>query len=261
CLLRGADVIVNTDGDNQYDGAAIPALTAPILAGEADIVIGDRGTDRIAHFSPFKRLLQRAGSAVVRRISGLEVRDAVSGFRAYSREAALSTNVFSEFSYTIETIIQAGRAGVSVVSVPVGTNAVTRPSRLFKSIPSFLSKQLMTLVRSYVMYNPLRVFALIGLALMTLGALPVMRFVIFYLMGDGDGKLQSLVIGGVLLVVGFITLTLALLADAVAVNRRLLETTVATLRRIELERMEERAAAQETAAADESDQPPRRAAS
>ncbi|MEL6574656.1 MAG: glycosyltransferase family 2 protein [Pseudomonadota bacterium] len=234
CLVRGADVIVNTDGDNQYAGDCIRDLVAPILAGEADIAIGDRGTDRIDHFSPLKRLLQRSGSRVVRTISGLDVEDAVSGFRAYSREAALSTNVLSEFSYTIETLIQAGNNGIAVVSVPVRTNPVTRESRLFKSIPSFLSKQLITLLRSYVMYYPLRVFTAIGMLLVLAGTLPVVRFVWFFLQGDGEGRLQSLVIGGVFVVVGFITLTLALLADAVAMNRRLLEQTLRSVRRLEL---------------------------
>ncbi|MEL6765550.1 MAG: glycosyltransferase family 2 protein [Pseudomonadota bacterium] len=234
-LIRGADVIVNTDGDNQYAGDCIRDLVAPILAGEADIAIGDRGTDRIDHFSPLKRLLQRSGSRVVRTISGLQVEDAVSGFRAYSREAALSTNVLSEFSYTIETLIQAGNNGIAVVSVPVRTNPVTRESRLFKSIPSFLSKQLITLLRSYVMYYPLRVFTALGVLLVVAGSLPVLRFLWFFAQGDGDGKLQSLVIGGVFVVVGFITLTLALLADAVAMNRRLLEQTLRSVRRLELD--------------------------
>ncbi|MEM7499255.1 MAG: glycosyltransferase family 2 protein [Pseudomonadota bacterium] len=234
-LMRGADVIVNTDGDNQYDAACIEALVAPVVEGRADIAIGDRGTDRIDHFSPLKRLLQRSGSSVVRTISGLKVNDAVSGFRAYSREAALATNVLSGFSYTIETLIQAGNNGVAVVSVPVSTNPVTRKSRLFKSIPSFLSKQLITLLRSYVMYYPLRVFTIIGAALVAVGALPLLRFAWFFLQGDGDGRLQSLVIGGVLMVVGFIVLTMALLADAVAMNRRLLEQTLRTVRRLELE--------------------------
>ncbi|MEO0427210.1 MAG: glycosyltransferase family 2 protein [Pseudomonadota bacterium] len=234
-LIRGADVIVNTDGDNQYDAGCIADLTAPIVARQADIAIGDRGTDRISHFSPLKRMLQRSGSAVVRTISGLKVEDAVSGFRAYSRDAALTTNVLSEFSYTIETLIQAGNNGIAVVSVPVRTNPVTRESRLFKSIPSFLSKQLITLLRSYVMYYPLRVFTALGALLIVTGMLPVLRFVWFYLQGDGDGRLQSLVIGGVFVVVGVITLTLALLADAVAMNRRLLEQTLRSVRRLELD--------------------------
>ncbi|MEM6946145.1 MAG: glycosyltransferase family 2 protein, partial [Pseudomonadota bacterium] len=201
-LSRGADVVVNTDGDNQYDGRSIRELVRPLLEGRADIVIGDRGTDRISHFSWLKRLLQRTGSRVVRTISGLKIKDAVSGFRAYSREAAIATNVMSEFSYTIETLIQAGNNGMAVISVPVRTNPQTRESRLFKSIPSFLSKQLITLVRSYVMYYPLRVFTALGLVLITVGSLPVMRFVIYFLLGDGAGRLQSLVLGGVFILVG-----------------------------------------------------------
>ncbi|MEM7497854.1 MAG: glycosyltransferase family 2 protein, partial [Pseudomonadota bacterium] len=184
---------------------------------------------------------------VVRTISGLKIKDAVSGFRAYSREAAIATNVMSEFSYTIETLIQAGNNGMAVVSVPVRTNPQTRESRLFKSIPSFLSKQLITLVRSYVMYYPLRVFTALGLVLITVGSLPVMRFVIYFLLGDGAGRLQSLVLGGVFILVGVITLTLALLGDAVAMNRRLLEQTLKSVRRLELESARREEEVQQTA--------------
>lgn len=234
-LERGADIVVNTDGDNQYEGASIPRLVAPIVERRADIVVGDRRTDRVDHFSPTKKTLQKLGSRVVRFLSGVEVRDAVSGFRAYSREAAIATNVLSQFSYTIETIIQAGVSGMKVVSVPVGTNPKTRESRLFKSIPSFIRKQLVTLVRAYVMYRSLRFFSGLGLVLTLLGAAPILRFLADYFVGaGGEGMVQSLVIGTALLITGVLSFALALIADAVAMNRRLLEAQLMATKRLEL---------------------------
>ncbi|MEO1467478.1 MAG: glycosyltransferase family 2 protein [Pseudomonadota bacterium] len=234
-LERGADIIVNTDGDNQYDGACIPDLVRPIVECRADVAIGDRQTETIEHFSPFKKMLQRVGSGVIRSISGLDVRDAVSGFRAYSREAAIRTNVMSRFSYTIETIIQAGATGLVVASVPVRVRAQTRPSRLFRSIPHFLSRQGVTLVRAYVMYRSLTLFSAIGAVLVLVGALPVLRFLVFYALGDGGGHLQSLVLGGVLILAGTLAFALALLADAIAMNRRLLEANLTAMRRLALD--------------------------
>lgn len=186
CLTFGADIIVNTDGDNQYAGADIPKLVAPILAGQADIVVGDRQTDTVAHFSPLKKLLQKVGSSFVRRLSETEVTDAVSGFRAFSREAAIKMNVVSSYSYTIETLIQAGKKHLAVVSVPIGTNAKTRESRLFKSIPDFIQRQVTTIIRMYAMYQPLRAFFYIGLITSLIGLIPIVRFLFFYAIGEGD---------------------------------------------------------------------------
>lgn len=235
CLKLGADIIVNTDGDNQYAGWDIPKLIQPILDGKADVVVGDRNTAKVAHFSPFKKFLQRLGSYVVKTLSGVKVPDAVSGFRAYSRDAALQLNIVSPFSYTIEALIQAGKKHMAVTSVPVETNEKTRESRLFSSIPKFIERQLTTIVRMYAMYQPLKVFFFIGLTLSILGAIPILRFLYFYFTGDGDGHLQSLVLGGVLTILGFISFLIALLADLMNFNRQLIEQTLEKVRRIELE--------------------------
>lgn len=235
CLRRGADIIVNTDGDNQYCGADIPALIAPILRGEADIVVGDRQTQTVAHFSRFKKLLQKYGSAVVRRVSRTTVPDAVSGFRAISREAALHLNIVSPFSYTIEMLIQAGRKKMAVVSVPIRTNAKTRDSRLFRSIPQFLERSLTTMVRMYSMYRPLKFFLAIGALVTLIGMLPVIRFLYLYSIGQGDGHIQSLVLGGAMLVIGLMTFLIGLVADLIGFNRQLVEMTLEKVRRIELE--------------------------
>lgn len=233
-LEFGADIVVNTDGDNQYKGASIVDLVRPILEGRADIVVGDRRTSGIEHFSPLKRKLQKLGSAVVRRLSGLDVDDAVSGFRAYSQDAALRTNVVSSFSYTVETLIQAGNSDLTVVSVPVRTNPQLRKSRLAKGMGTFIRRQMLTMLRSYAMYRALHFFTLVGMVLVSLGLLPIIRFLILFMIGDGQGNVQSLVLGGVLIVLGVIMFAVALLADAIAVNRRLQEQTLATVRRMEL---------------------------
>ncbi len=234
CLQLGADIVVNTDGDNQYAGGDIPKLIQPILAGRADVVVGDRQTGQVSHFSPTKRLLQRFGSFVVRNLSGVDVPDAVSGFRAISRDAALQINIVSSFSYTIEMLIQAGRKNMAVSSVPIGTNASTRESRLFRSIPEFIERSVTTMLRMYAMYRPLRVFLLIGIVLSLIGVVPMLRFLIFFLSGEGAGHIQSLVIGGTLLVIGFITFLIGLVADLINFNRRLIELTLESTRRIEL---------------------------
>jgi len=233
-LALGADIIVNTDGDNQYAGTDIPRLIAPILAGEADIVVGDRQTAKVPHFSFGKKLLQALGSFVVRQLSHTDVPDTVSGFRAISREAALHLNIVSSFSYTIEMLIQAGRKQMTVTSVPVGTNPKNRRSRLFKSIPSFVRQSLVTMVRMYSMYQPLRVFFYIGVALSIVGAVPILRFVYLYMAGQGDGHIQSLVLGGVLVILGFVTLMIGLVADLINFNRQLIEMTLEKVRRLEL---------------------------
>lgn len=233
-LHLGADIIVNTDGDNQYPGGEIPRLIAPILARQASIVVGDRQTQTIAHFSPTKKLLQKVGSSFVSRISGLDIPDVVSGFRAYSRDAALALNVVSAFSYTVETIIQAGNHKEAITHVPIETNAVTRPSRLFKSMGNFLTRQVTTIIRMYALYRPLRTFAMIGGILLILGLLPMVRFLILFAMGEGAGHLQSLVLGGVLVVLGVNTLILGLLADLLGWSRVLQETALEKIRRVEL---------------------------
>jgi glycosyltransferase involved in cell wall biosynthesis len=239
CLGLGADLIVNTDADNQYAGAAIPELVRPILEGRADIVLGDRRPGHLPHFSAGKRRLQSLGSRVVRRLSRFsasEVPDAVSGFRALSRAAALKLNIASSFSYTIEMLIQAGHERMAVASVPVAVNPRTRASRLFRSVPQFLAQSLVTMVRTYTMYKPLRVFTGLGIAFVLAGSVPVIRFLVYYLMGEGTGKVQSLVLGGVLLIFGFVSLLIGVIADLIAFNRSLLETVLEKVRRLEAER-------------------------
>jgi glycosyltransferase involved in cell wall biosynthesis len=235
-LLLGADVIVNTDADNQYAGSAIPDLIRPILEGRADVVVGDRRPATLAHFSPLKRRLQRIGSFVVRRLSGTTVPDAVSGFRALSRSAALRINVLSSFSYTIEMLIQAGKERMAVASVPVPVNPQTRESRLFRSVPQFLTHSMVTTVRTYTRYKPLRVFTYLGGALVVLGGLPVARFLYYYAQGQGNGHVQSLVLGGVLLIFGFVTLLVGVVADLIAFNRMLLEILLTKVRTLESDR-------------------------
>jgi len=235
CLGLGADIIVNTDGDNQYAGGDIPKLVQPIVDGKAEIVIGDRQTHKIKQFSAFKKFLQKLGSRVVRQLSGTDVPDVVSGFRAISRDAALKLNIISPYSYTIEMVIQAGKKNMAIAHVPVSINPKTRESRLFKSIPSFVGRQLSSMIRMYAMYEPLRVFFYIGLIISIIGALPVIRFLYFYFTGDGSGHLQSLVLGGVLLIIGFITFMIGLVADLISFNRQLTEITLEKIRKIELQ--------------------------
>lgn len=234
CLSLGADIIVNTDGDNQYAGRDIEKLVRPILDGKAEIVIGDRQTDRIAHFSGFKKFLQRLGSRVVRQLSGTDIPDVVSGFRAITRDAALRLNIISPFSYTIEMVIQAGKKSMAVTHVPVAVNPKTRESRLYRSIPGFVGRQLSSMFRMYSMYEPLRFFSYVGLGLLLAGAIPIVRFLYFYFTGDGAGHVQSLILGGVLLLMGFVTLVLGLLADLISFNRRLTEIALEKIRRLEL---------------------------
>ncbi len=235
CLQLGADVIVNTDGDNQYAGADIPKLIRPIVEGWADMVIGDRQTSKIPHFSRTKKLLQWLGSGVVRKLAGVWVPDAVSGFRAFSRDAAIKLNIVSSFSYTIETVIQAGKRDIAITSIPVRTNPKTRESRLFTSIPKFIERQVSTIVRMYAMYQPMKVFFYIGTFLTIIGVIPILRFLYFYFTGSGGGHLQSLVLGGVLLMMGFIAYLAGLVADLIGFNRQLLEMTLEKVRRMELE--------------------------
>jgi len=235
CLRLGADIIVNTDGDNQYNGQDIPKLIKPILDRRADIVVGDRQTDTIPHFSPFKKKMQRLGSFVVQKLSETSVPDTVSGFRAFSREAALQMNVVSPFSYTIETVIQAGKKHLAITSVPIGTNPKTRESRLFKSIPNFIERSVSTMIRVYTMYQPLRVFFYIGCLAFILGLIPSFRFLFQYLLGNGSGHIQSLIFAAIMFIIGFQAVMIGMLADVIGFNRKLIEEILVKVRKIELE--------------------------
>lgn len=227
-LERGADVIVNTDADGQYDARDIPLLVAPILAGDAQMVIGDRQVHSIHHFTPTKKLLQKFGSWVVRKLSRTEVTDATSGFRAISRTAALKLHVFTRFTYTLETILQAGEAGLRVVSVPVRTKSEeTRPSRLFRSNTGYVLRSLESIARIVVLYNPLRIFLRIGAVPVVLGLILMARFLYFYLTAlSPAGHLQSLILAVILITVGVQVWVVGVVADLIAVNRRLLEEAV-----------------------------------
>jgi len=232
-LREGADIIVNTDADNQYDGRDIAALVGPIVGGEADIVVGDRGVRDNQHFGPVKRSLQRIGSATVQRLSRTHISDAVSGFRALSREAAQRINITSDFSYTTEMLIQAGRKRMAIVSVPVRTNGAVRPSRLFRSIPHFIVNTAATMLRAWAMYNPLRAFVSVGLIAFLVGVTPIIRFIWFYFQGDGGGHIQSLIIGAVFIIFGVLAMMLGALADLIGRNRNLMEQTLERLRMLE----------------------------
>lgn len=223
CLKRGADVIVNTDADNQYCAFDIPALTAPVLAGKADMTIGARPIAEIEHFSPVKKMLQKLGSWVVRVTSKTAVADAPSGFRAMSRAAAQRFVVFNDYTYTLETIIQAGQKNMEIVSVPVRVNGDLRPSRLVKSIPSYVQRSIFTIVRIFVIYRPARFFGVLAAVVFGAGFLIGVRFLVYYLSGEGEGHVQSLILAGALMTAGFQTALVAFLADVIAANRKLLE--------------------------------------
>lgn len=234
-LKEGADIIVNTDGDGQYCGSSVDDLIRPILDDRADIVIGDRQTAKNPEFGRGKKFLQWLGSYVVRTLSGVKVPDAVSGFRAVSREAALRLNVLSAFSYTIEMIIQAGNKQMTVLSVPVNTNPKTRESRLFSNIPQFIGRQLVGMLRMYAMYRPMRFFFYLGTVISVIGLIPVFRFLAAYWAGDGDGHLQSLVLGAAFLTMGFVVFVSGLLSDLISLNRQLNEITLEKIRKLELD--------------------------
>lgn len=223
CLRLGADIIVNTDGDNQYDGADIPRLLEPILAYRAEMVIGARPIDALEHFSPTKKLLQKLGSWVVRVVSQTDIPDAPSGFRAMTRHAASRLMVFNDYTYTLETLIQAGQKNMSVTSVPVHVNPDLRASRLVRSIPYYIGRSIPTILRIFVIYRPFRFFGTLGLVLFSLGTIIGLRFVWHYLQGEGSGHVQSLILASILLTLGFQTLLMALIADLLAANRKLLE--------------------------------------
>lgn len=234
-LKLGADVIVNTDADNQYRGECIGDLIKPILEGRADLVIGNRQTDTIEHFSWLKKRLQKLGSWVVRRLSGTEVPDATSGFRAYSREAALRLNIVSDFSYTVETIIQARKKGLVTTHVPIQTNPVTRESRLFRSTWHFIRQQTATILRMYVMYSPLKTFALLSAVPFVVAMYFGVRFLVAYFTSRGGaGHIQSLIAMAVLFTLGFLLMVLGILADLIYGSRRLVEDALYRTRRMEL---------------------------
>jgi glycosyltransferase involved in cell wall biosynthesis len=233
-LKQGADFIVNTDADNQYAGHEIPKLLDPLIRGEADIVIGDRNIAELEHMSWRKRKLQRLGSWVVRQVSNTSVPDTTSGFRAYTRDAALRMTIVSEFSYTLESIIQAGKKRMAIAHVPVQTNARTRESRLFDSVFSYIKRSAATIVRIYAMYEPLKVFTYIGLTVFGTGFLVGLRFLYYFFTGTGYGHLQSLILAAVLLIVGFQILVIGLLADVISGNRKLLEDLLYRVRKLEL---------------------------
>src|SRR5215211_2399596 len=235
CLKLGADVIVNTDADNQYHGGDIPKLVAPILRGEADMVVGDRETDSIEHFSPAKKRLQRLGSAVVRRASETRVPDTTSGFRAYNREAALQVQVVSKFTYTLETIIQAGKMLVAVEHVPIGTNPKTRESRLFPSMWAYVRRNATAIFRIYTLYEPLRVFLAAAALTALVGGVIWARFLWFFFFGDGQGHIQSLILGSTLFIVAVQFAALGVLGDILAGSRVLQQRILERVRRVELQ--------------------------
>lgn len=222
-LERGADIIVNTDADNQYCAADIPALVEPILAGRAQYVIGTRPIAEIDHFSPAKKILQKLGSLMVRKISGTEVEDAPSGFRALTRDAAMRMNVFNRYTYTLETIIQAGWKNIPIECVPIRVNEDLRPSRLVKSIPRYIQRSIFTMIRICVVYRPFKFFFSFGLTFFLIGFLLGCRFIGYWLAGHGQGMTQSLILAAILMIIGTFFGTMAFIADLLAVNRMLLE--------------------------------------
>lgn len=240
CLEAGADIIVNTDADNQYCAADIPKLIQPIVEGQAEIVIGARPIEEIQHFSPIKKFLQKLGSWVVRLASNTDVADAPSGFRAISRNAALQLNVFNEYTYTLETIIQAGQKGMAIASVPIRTNGYLRPSRLVKSIPAYLQRSILTIIRIFMTYRPFQFFTILGSVPFSLGFILCLRWSILYLgiLGESPEKprVPSLVFAAILILIGFQLWMFGLVADVMAANRKLLEDIQLRLRRQELKK-------------------------
>lgn len=223
CLRNGADIIVNTDADNQYCADDIEKLVRPIIEGRTDIVIGARPIDQVQHWSPLKKKLQHFGSYVVRKASGTDIPDAPSGFRAYSREAAMHLNVINEYTYTLETIVQAGQSKIAMESVPIRTNEELRPSKLFNSMFGYVRKSMVTILRSYMMYKPMKFFGLIGGGVFALGTILGLRFLYYYFLGDGSGHIQSLILCSTLILLGSETIILGFLASLIAANRKIME--------------------------------------
>lgn len=235
-LRQGADIIVNTDADNQYQASDIATIVAPIVEHRAELVVGDRGVGELPHFSYIKRRLQVFGSWVIGRAAELRTPDATSGFRAMTREVALRMIVLSDYSYTLESLIHAGSRKTAVDSVRIGINPQTRPSRLMKSIPHYIRKSGVTILRAYTMYRPLRVFMTVGALLILAGCVPGIRFLWFFFSGDKIGHVQSLILAAILIIVGFQILLIGLLADLIANNRKMLEETLYRVRKLELDR-------------------------
>ena len=223
CVKLGADIIVNTDADNQYCGDDIETIVRPIIEGKADIVIGERPIDEIEHFSPLKKKLQHLGSWVVQKASKTKIPDAPSGFRAYTRDAAMRMNVINEYTYTLETIVQAGRNRMAIMSVPIRTNPELRKSRLFSSMFGYIKKSMLTIIRAFMMYRPMKFFMSIGVVFMLAGTVIGARFLYFYLMGTGAGHIQSLILASMLIMIGVQTGVMGLQGDIIAANRKLLE--------------------------------------
>ena len=235
CLRNGADIIVNTDADNQYVAADIEKLVRPILEGKTDIVIGERPIDETEHFSPLKKKLQHFGSYVVRVASKSDIPDAPSGFRAYSRDAAMRLNVINEYTYTLETIVQAGRSKIAMTSVPIRTNPELRKSRLFHSMFGYVKKSMVTILRAFMMYKPLKFFSIIGALVFLLGAVIGVRFLVFFFSGSGNGHVQSLILASTLMLLGFQTIIVGLQADLIAANRKILEDIQYRVKRLDYE--------------------------
>jgi len=233
CLRNGADIIVNTDADNQYNGADIEKLVQPIVEGKADIVIGERPIDATEHFSPLKKKLQHFGSWVVRRASNTDIPDAPSGFRAYSREAAMRLNVINEYTYTLETIVQAGRDKIAMISVPIHTNPELRSSRLFNSMFGYIKKSMLTIIRAFMMYKPLRFFTILGIIPIAVGLLLGVRFLVYFNLGEGNGHIQSLILASTMFMTGIQTIVIGLQADVIAANRKILEDIQYHVRKME----------------------------
>lgn len=240
CLHLGADIIVNTDADNQYCGDDIAKLVQPILDGKADIVIGERPIDETEHFSKKKKMFQHLGSWVVRVASGTDIPDAPSGFRAYSREAALKINVTNEYTYTLETIIQAGHSKTAITSVPIRTNSELRPSRLFSTMWGYMKRSSTVIVRSFMMYKPLKFFSILGGILSVLGILLGIRYLVFVAQGLGGGHVQSLILAAIFIIIGFETIVMGLLSDIIAANRKILEDIQYRIRELDCDRTNEK---------------------
>ncbi len=236
CLRLGADIIVNTDGDNQYFGGDIPLLVAPIINREAEMVIGDRQTDTIEHFSPSKKKLQKLGSGVVRRFSKSNVTDATSGFRAYSRDAAMKMNVVSEYTYTLETIIDAGLKKMAIANVPIHTNEKLRESRLFKSNGAYIRKSAMTILRTWVSKSPMKIFLPVALVFFAVGLFLSIRFLYYYIVENSGGHVQSLLLAAVLLISAFLMAMFAFLADANSHQRKILDELLYRVKKMEYDR-------------------------
>jgi glycosyltransferase involved in cell wall biosynthesis len=237
-LRFGADIIVNTDADNQYNADDIPKLIEPILNGEAEIVVGSRPITEIEHFSPLKKLLQKLGSWVVRAASGTDVADAPSGFRAMSRKAAMQLNVFSQYTYTLETIIQAGQKNIAITSVPIRTNGYLRPSRLMKSMSGYIQRSILTILRIFITYKPLRFFLWLGLFPFVAGTLLGVRWLVLFSQNPTRGREPSLILAAILILIGVQLWGLGLVADIIAVNRKLLEEIQQRIKRVEYQRPE-----------------------